>query len=87
MEKKTEDVELKKLNIEKAKVLEGQIRSLILLILGLGGGIGTLIVNFENYQHKMLIISLISIGLLLLTFIIIGTLVIWIELEQLKKRW
>ncbi len=85
MEKKTEDVEFKKLNIEKAKVLEGQIRSLILLILGLGGGIGTLIVNFENYQ--MLIISLISIGLFLLAFIIVGTLVIWIELEQLKKRW
>ncbi|EDP74229.1 hypothetical protein [Hydrogenivirga sp. 128-5-R1-1] len=38
MDKKQEDIELKKLEIEKAKLLEGYLRTLGIILLTIGAG-------------------------------------------------
>jgi len=87
LDKEQKEIELKKLDIEKAKVLEGQIRDLILVILALGGGIGTLIVSFNAYDNKHLILSIIVLGSFVLAFVLWIAVDIWIQLERIKKRW
>ena len=87
MDKEQKEIEIKKLNTEKAKVLEGQIRSLVLILLALGGGIGTLIVNFSKYENPELILSLIVIGVFVLAFVLWIAVDLWFRLEEIKKRW
>ncbi len=86
MGKDQKDIELKKLEIEKAKVVEGQIRGLILLIIALGGGLATLVVNFTKYDNPNLIITLIGIGTLIFAFILWIAVDLWFKLEEMKKR-
>lgn len=87
MDKKQEKIELRKLELEKAKVIEGQIRTLILVILGLGGGIGTLIVSFDKYSNPDLILAIIGLGTFIEAFILYISVKLWFELEEIKKRW
>ncbi len=87
MDKKQEKIELRKLELEKAKVIEGQIRTLILVILGLGGGIGTLIVSFDKYSNSELILSLIVLGIFVIAFVGWLAINLWFDLEDIKKRW
>ena len=84
---KEKELELKKLEVERAKVLEGQIRSLILIIIALGGGLGTLVVNFTKYQNKDIVITLIGLGVFIFAFILWTAVDLWFELEEIKKRW
>ncbi|WP_457628708.1 hypothetical protein [Persephonella sp.] len=78
---------LKSIYVEKAKVLEGQIRSLVLLIIAIGGGVGTLIVNFSNYHSREIVLSLVMLGIFLLGFVVFIAVQLWISLEDIKKRW
>ncbi len=87
MDKEQKEIELKKLEIERAKVLEGQIRGLILLIIALGGGLATLFVYFDRYTNKELIITMIGIGTFVLAFILWIAVDLWFKLERIKKRW
>lgn len=87
MDKEQRELELKKIGIERAKVLEGQIRSLILIIIALGGGLGTLVVNFDKYQNKDIVITLIGLGVFIFAFILWTAVDLWFELEEIKKRW
>ena len=84
---KDKDLELKKIEIEKAKVIEGQIRGLILMIIALGGGLSTLVVNFSKYSNPELIITLIGIGSFIFAFILWTAVDLWFKLEDIKKRW
>jgi len=43
MDREQREIELKKIELEKAKVIEGHLRTLALVILTLGAGAGTLI--------------------------------------------
>jgi len=86
MDEKQLKIEKKKLLIKQAKVIEGQIRDLILLIIAIGGGVGALIVNFSSYEPKSFVISLVSIGNFILFFLIWHTFNLWFELEKLKSK-
>ena len=60
MDKDQKEIELKKLEIEKAKVLEGILRTLFFVLVADLGGTLTLILNFQKYNSN---IAFILIGL------------------------
>ena len=66
MDKEQKEFELKKLEIEKAKVYEGILRTLVFSILTLGAGAGTLIFKILTSMNKMEVF----IYKLLLSFVI-----------------
>lgn len=59
MKKNKEDIEERKLNVEKAKVLEGLVRGLILILIADLGGTLTLIFNFDRYNEKLAIVFIV----------------------------
>ncbi|RUM48355.1 MAG: hypothetical protein DSY47_05595 [Hydrogenothermus sp.] len=86
MDEKQLKIEKKKLLIEQAKVIEGQRRTLVLVIIALGGAISTLILNFNSYQNKDLVLTFIGLSLFLLALVSFISIKLWFELEQIKKR-
>jgi len=85
MEEKS-NLEEKKVLVELAKVIEGQIRGLILMIVALGGGLATLTVNYFEYKNQQFVVLLLSIGSFLEALLAFIALKLWTELEELKKR-
>ncbi len=63
MDKDQKEVELKKLEIEKAKIIEGYFRTLAIIVLTTGAGIGTLIqvIYPGTLTKKLLLIVLLTI--------------------------
>ncbi|ACN98702.1 hypothetical protein SULAZ_0852 [Sulfurihydrogenibium azorense Az-Fu1] len=74
---KEKELELKKLEIEKAKVYEGILRTLVFTILTLGAGIGTVLYRlYSSKELDSLIISILS------TFVIVFSITaLWIYLR------
>ena len=77
MDKQQIEIENKKLKLEKAKILEGLIRTLIIAILTIGAGEGTLIFkvltlkeNLQAFIYKILLVGITTL-LILLIFILI----------------
>ncbi len=88
MDKEQKEIELKKLAIERAKVLEGILRTLVFGILTLGAGAGTIIYTLYNTKEvNLFLLSLLS------TFIIVFSfLALWVYLDIKKtlkevKKW
>ncbi len=52
MDKEQKELEIKKLKIEKLKALEGIIRTVVIAILTIGAGIGTLIFQILVEKEK-----------------------------------
>ncbi|MDM7274232.1 hypothetical protein [Sulfurihydrogenibium azorense] len=74
---KEKELELKKLEIEKAKVYEGILRTLVFTILTLGAGIGTVLYRlYSSKELDSLIIAILS------TFVIVFSITaLWIYLR------
>jgi len=77
VDKQQIEIENKKLKLEKAKILEGLIRTLIIAILTIGAGEGTLIFkvltlkeNLQAFIYKILLVGITTL-LILLIFILI----------------
>ena len=87
MDKEQKELEIKKLELEKAKVLEGLLRTIAIMLLTMGAGIGTLMQKlYPNEIKKFLLVILIS---LFIAFTILF-IFIWIRLEKIikeLKRW
>ena len=87
MDKEQKELEIKKLELEKAKVLEGLLRTIAIMLLTIGAGIGTLMQKlYPDEIKKFLLVILIS---LFIAFTILF-IFIWIRLEKIikeLKRW
>ena len=87
MDKEQKELEIKKLELEKAKVLEGLLRTIAIMLLTMGAGIGTLMQKlYPDEIKKFLLVILIS---LFIAFTILF-IFIWIRLEKIikeLKRW
>ncbi len=84
MDKEQRELELKKLEIEKAKILESYFRTLAIIVLTIGAGIGTLIqvIYPEVFTKKLLLI-----GLLVVFFIFAFSFgFIWLKLQRKIKE-
>ena len=81
MEKEQREIELKKLEIERLKVREGFIRTLAIILLTIGAGIGTglRIINVPKGWY-IGIVSLLGIA-----FLIIGVIFIF-EIINFKRK-
>lgn len=83
MDKEQKELEIKKLELEKAKVLEGILRTIAIMLLTIGAGIGTLMQKlYPDEIKKFLLIILIT---LFIAFTILF-IFIWIRLEKIIKE-
>lgn len=83
MDKEQKELEIKKLELEKAKVLEGLLRTIAIMLLTMGAGIGTLMQKlYPDEIKKFLLIILIT---LFIAFTILF-IFIWIRLEKIIKE-
>ena len=90
MEKEQKEIELKKLEIEKLKIKEGLFRSLVIIVLTIGAGLGAVIykTNIElikQYNTTIDMIFLILLGSLLFSITII-TFFLWINIRRKLKE-
>ena len=76
MDKEQREFELKKIEIEKSKILEGILRSLIISLLTIGAGEGTLIfklltttdeIAITTYKMLLIVLTIILILLSIVT--------------------
>jgi len=70
MDKEQREFELKKIEIEKSKILEGILRSLIISLLTIGAGEGTLIFKLLTTTNEIAIATYKTL-LIVLTIILI----------------
>ena len=80
---KEKELELKKLEIEKAKVLEGVLRTIVLIVLTLGAGAGTVL--YRLYHSKgidSLILAILSTFVIVFTILAIS---IYLKIKQILK--
>ncbi|WP_457627281.1 hypothetical protein [Persephonella sp.] len=77
-------IEKKKLEIEKAKVLEGILRIVIIAILTLGAGAGTIIFRLYNTQlvNKIILTLILSLIISLSIFAVF----LWMDIRKALKR-
>ena len=90
MDKNQKELELKKLEIEKLKIKEGLFRSLIIVVLTIGAGIGTVLYNSKlelliKYRVEVDTALLIILGMLLL-FITTITYFMWSNTRRKLKE-
>ncbi len=73
MDNLQKEIELKKLEIEKLKIKEGLARTVLILILTVGAGIGTLakIVNIPKIWYEVVFIFLLVVFLIFSTYFLI----------------
>ena len=81
-----EKIELKKLEIEKLKVKEGLTRTVLILILTVGAGIGTLarVINIPKYWYQIVFIGLIFILVIFSLYFLLLLISIRNKLRELK---
>ncbi len=90
MDKNQKELELKKLEIEKLKIKEGLFRSLIIVVLTIGAGIGTVLYNSKlelliRYRVEIDTALLIILGMLLL-FMTTITYFMWSNIRRKLKE-
>ncbi len=90
MDKNQKELELKKLEIEKLKIKEGLFRSLIIVVLTIGAGIGTVLYNSKlelliRYRVEVDTALLIILGMLLL-FMTTITYFMWSNIRRKLKE-
>ncbi|NPA12997.1 MAG: hypothetical protein GXO45_03305 [Aquificae bacterium] len=84
MAKEQSEIELKKIEVEKAKVLEGILRTLVISILTLGAGIGGVL--YKLYPSKTLEeIILILLSTFFIVFVILAVSV-YFQIRKLLKK-
>lgn len=81
------EVEKVKVSIERGKIIEGQIRTLVIVLVAVIGGVVGMILSFDSYPFKSVVTTLISLGIFFSGLLIYLTLDLWFELERLKERW
>lgn len=81
------EIEEKKLLVEKFKALEGQARGLLILAVALGGGIGTIMLNFNSYQNKEFIAILLALSIFVEAFVLFVIVKLYFDAEEIRKRW
>jgi len=80
MDKEQKELELKKLEIEKAKVLEGLLRTITIMLLTIGAGIGTLIQNlYSDKNLKSFLLVFLATVFIVFSLVFIF---VWIRLEK-----
>lgn len=88
MDKEQREFELKKLEIERAKVLEGILRTLVFSILTFGAGAGTVLYRLYNSKDvNIILLSILSIFIIVFSFIALG---VYLEIKKILrevKRW
>ena len=85
MDKEQKELELKKLEIERAKVLEGILRTLFFVLVADIGGTLTLILNINKYNLPIAI-TLIGLGIFAGLGFIFSIGIILAELKHINKR-
>ena len=90
MDKEQKELELKKLELEKLKIKEGLFRTLVLIVLTVGAGLGAVIykTKLELVRQYQTIIDAVFIVILtiLLIFIAIITFYIWATIRKKLKE-
>ena len=80
---KEKELELKKLEIEKAKVLEGVLRTIVLIVLTLGAGTGTVLYRlYHSKEIDSLILAILSTFVIVFTILAIS---IYLKIKQILK--
>ena len=84
MDKEQKDIEIKKLEIEKAKILEGYFRTLAFMLLSIGAGIGTVSKILKISQDWwMYIISILGFTFILIALAFLS---VWQKLNKKIKE-
>ncbi len=84
MEKEQKEIELKKLEIERLKIKEGLFRTLVIALLTVGAGFGTVL--YKQYSLKTVNnFALVILGTVLIVFFIIA-IGLWIDIRNKIKR-
>lgn len=83
--KDNKELEIKKLEIEKAKVLEGILRTLFFVLVADAGGVLTLIINFQKYNTVINLI-LIGLGLFVGLGLIFSIIIVAFEIKKSMER-
>lgn len=90
MDKEQKELELKKIELEKLKIKEGLFRTLVLIVLTVGAGLGAVIykTKLELVRQYQTIIDAVFIVILtiLLIFIAIITFYIWATIRKKLKE-
>ena len=87
MDNLQKEIELKKLEIEKLKVKEGLTRTILILILTVGAGIGTLakIIDIPNIWYEVVFVFLLVAFLTFSIYFLIIVITIRTKLKELEK--
>ncbi|WP_297455479.1 hypothetical protein [Persephonella sp.] len=87
MDNLQKEIELKKLEIEKLKVKEGLTRTILILILTVGAGIGTLakIIDIPNIWYEVVFVFLLVVFLTFSIYFLIIVITIRTKLKELEK--
>ena len=85
MDKEQKEIELKKLEIEKLKLLESYFKTLAFIILTIGAGLGTLLrLLYPNiFTIKFLLVILLTVFIVF----VIPFVMVWIKLQKYLKRF
>ena len=86
---KDKDLEILKLEVERLKIIEGFLRTLAIIILTTGAGIGTLMHWLDvSKDWIMYILSLLVIVFLVFGIIFVNVLIkLNVELRKVKEQW
>ncbi len=84
MEKNDKEIEFKKIEIERAKVLEGILRTLFFVLVADAGGTLTLILNLQKYNPKIVLI-LIGLGVFIGFGLIFSIIMIAFKLKKIME--
>ena len=87
MDKEQKELEIKKLKIEKLKALEGIIRTVVIAILTIGAGIGTLIFQILVEKEKTHILLYKYLIVLLSTIEIVLIVLLIFLLRKFNEYW
>lgn len=87
MDNLQKEIELRKLEIEKLKVKEGLARTILILILTVGAGIGTLakIIDIPKIWYEIVFVFLLVVFLTFSTYFLIIVITIRMKLKELEK--
>lgn len=85
MDKEQKELELKKLGVERAKVLEGILRTLFFVLVADIGGTLTLLLNFHKY-NPAIAITLIGLGIFSSLGFVFSIGIIAFEIKEIKDK-
>ena len=90
MGKDQQEIELRKLEVEKLKIKEGLFRSLVIVVLTIGAGLGAVIYRaniklIQKYSSLIDMVLLIILGVLLFSITVI-TFFLWANIRKRLKE-